>query len=761
MALMGAIFSAGVFASRPAAAAGKDGQAYYATDTLVLYLQEGDAWIEVDTTGSIDAADVTGLEAFVEAMTLDQLAAAAADLDLGGNQLTNVGDPAAAQDAATKAYADAIASSLAFKAGVRAATTANLTLATDLENGDTLDGVTLATGDRVLVKDQSTGSQNGVYVINSSGAPTRAADADSDGDVANGIVVFVSEGTQNADTGWVLTTNAPITVGTTALAFAQFLSATVVSALNDLTDVNAPAPGDGDVLTWDDGAGEWVAAPPAGGAVDAADVTFAPAGGVAATDVQAAIEELDTEKAGAGHNHSGTYQPLDADLTTIAGLTATTDNILQAASSAWASRTPAQVAATLPAVVGDSGAGGTKGLVPAPGAGDAAAGKFLKADGTFAVPPGAGDVAGPASAVDGELALFDSTTGKLIKRATGSGFVQVASGVYATRTAAQATSDLDAMVGDSGSGGTKGLVPAPGAGDAAAGKYLDAAGGFSVPPGSGDPAVATHAASSKATPVDNDELPLVDSAASNVLKKLTWANLKATLKTYLDTLYATVGHTHAGGMAQLSAAYVIMQDDFFGGQASSAQLSVLGWLYGGGSAPTSTQAVANHPGILLRQTGTTSGTVAYQYLGVAGVANGILMSDPTWDMILVFRLNTNDSNTAFRFGVGTNALNSAGGADGMFIEKAAADTNWFYNMRAASADTRTDSGVAVSTNWVTFRIRRTAGGVGCSIDGGSETVLSSGLSSAAGAPLIQIINSANANKTADLDYFCLTLTPSR
>lgn len=81
---------------------------------------------------------------------------------------------------------------------------------------------------------------------------------------------------------------------------------------------------------------------------------------------------------------------LDGDLATIAGLTATTDNFLQAKASAWASRTPTQVTADLIAMVGDSGSGGTKGLVPAPAAGDAAAAKFLKADGTWAAPSGGG-----------------------------------------------------------------------------------------------------------------------------------------------------------------------------------------------------------------------------------------------------------------------------------------------------------------------------------------------------------------------------------
>lgn len=86
-------------------------------------------------------------------------------------------------------------------------------------------------------------------------------------------------------------------------------------------------------------------------------------------------------------------QPLDSDLTTIAGLTATTDNFIQSKSSAWASRTPTQVTADLINFVGDSGSGGTKGLVPAPAAGDAAASKFLKADGTWAAASGSGSVA--------------------------------------------------------------------------------------------------------------------------------------------------------------------------------------------------------------------------------------------------------------------------------------------------------------------------------------------------------------------------------
>lgn len=104
---------------------------------------------------------------------------------------------------------------------VRVATTANGTLATAFENGDTVDGVALVTGDRILLKDQSAGAENGIYTVNASGAPTRATDYDSQSDVL-GSLVFVTNGTANADTAWLCTTNATITVGSTALVFAAF-----------------------------------------------------------------------------------------------------------------------------------------------------------------------------------------------------------------------------------------------------------------------------------------------------------------------------------------------------------------------------------------------------------------------------------------------------------------------------------------------------------------------------------------------------------
>jgi len=134
---------------------------------------------------------------------------------------------------ATKQYVDAIKTGLDVKDSVRAASTANITnIADALNSGDSIDGVTLANNDRVLLKDQTTGSENGIYVVGSS--PARASDFDENAEVTGGTFVFVEEGTANADNGYVVTTNDPITVGSTAIAFTQFSGAGQIDPGNGL-----------------------------------------------------------------------------------------------------------------------------------------------------------------------------------------------------------------------------------------------------------------------------------------------------------------------------------------------------------------------------------------------------------------------------------------------------------------------------------------------------------------------------------------------
>jgi hypothetical protein len=153
---------------------------------------------------------------------------------MGTNKITGLGTPTDSTDATTKAYVDAVTEGLHIHEAVIAATTANVNLANALENGDTLDGITLATGNRILVKNQSTASENGIYVVQASGQPTRATDFNTAQEVDGGDFVFVYSGTANGTTGWVQT-NKPATIGTDAIAFVQFSGAGTFLAGTGLT----------------------------------------------------------------------------------------------------------------------------------------------------------------------------------------------------------------------------------------------------------------------------------------------------------------------------------------------------------------------------------------------------------------------------------------------------------------------------------------------------------------------------------------------
>ena len=168
--------------------------------------------------------------AFVRATRLDQLAAPAADFAIGGYRLTGLGDPQGAQDAVTKAYVDLTVQGLEPKQSVRAASVA--TIAT-LSGPMTLDGVALVAGDRVLVKDQTTVAQNGLYVV-AAGAWARSADADVWGELVSAYV-FVESGTVNADMGYLATVDPGGTLGTTAVTFVQFTGAGQILAGAGLT----------------------------------------------------------------------------------------------------------------------------------------------------------------------------------------------------------------------------------------------------------------------------------------------------------------------------------------------------------------------------------------------------------------------------------------------------------------------------------------------------------------------------------------------
>ncbi|MDD4736449.1 MAG: hypothetical protein PHP44_10145 [Kiritimatiellae bacterium] len=157
----------------------------------------------------------------------------ASDLAMGTHKVSGLGAPTANTDAATKLYVDNLVNGLSWKDSAKVATASARTLASDFENGDTVDGVVLATGDRILIKNQASAVQNGIYTVNASGAPTRTDDMNADGELA-GAAVFVSHGTANAGTAWVCT-SPDVTLDSGEVTFAQFASPGTYTAGHALT----------------------------------------------------------------------------------------------------------------------------------------------------------------------------------------------------------------------------------------------------------------------------------------------------------------------------------------------------------------------------------------------------------------------------------------------------------------------------------------------------------------------------------------------
>jgi hypothetical protein len=212
-----------------------NGVVYAPNNNLLLQSDNGNAGVYLGTAVSDNRVVAQGAEQTLTNKTLGTGTVLGADLDANSNKIINVATPTANTDAANKAYVDSTAQGLDVKASVHAATTTAGTLATSFENGDTVDGHTLSTGDRILIKNQADPKENGIYVVNASGAPTRAADADTDGELTKGSFVFVENGSQ-ASTGWVLSTltGALDATGSSRL-FTQFSGAGLITAGNGLT----------------------------------------------------------------------------------------------------------------------------------------------------------------------------------------------------------------------------------------------------------------------------------------------------------------------------------------------------------------------------------------------------------------------------------------------------------------------------------------------------------------------------------------------
>ena len=235
-----------------------EGQIYHNTTDHALYYYDGTAWVKVDDTwvasvsasapivstggvtptisivaattsvaGSMSSSDKTKLDG----ATSDATASTLAIRD--GSGTFKVSTPTDTAHPATKAYVDSYVQGLDAKASARAATTANITLS----GAQTIDGVAVVATDRVLVKNQTVDTANGIYVA-AAGAWVRADDANTSALLSPGTFIFVEEGTLNGDAGYVMTADAPVTLGTTSLTWVQFSGAGQVVAGAGLTKSN-------------------------------------------------------------------------------------------------------------------------------------------------------------------------------------------------------------------------------------------------------------------------------------------------------------------------------------------------------------------------------------------------------------------------------------------------------------------------------------------------------------------------------------------
>jgi hypothetical protein len=240
--------------SFPTATSGNNGQVLYNTTTGDIRFSNGSAWVWTATdsallaghtsayhldranhTGSQVAATISDFNTAVRTNRLDQMTAPTASVSMGSQKITNGADGTASTDFVTKQQLDAVAASAAsgvnIKAAVRAATTANITLS----GAQTIDAVSVVAGDRVLVKNQTTAANNGLYVA-ASGSWTRSTDADTNGELAPGTLVYVTEGSVNGDKQFAIASDTAITIGTTAQTWSQISgSGTTYSAGNGLS----------------------------------------------------------------------------------------------------------------------------------------------------------------------------------------------------------------------------------------------------------------------------------------------------------------------------------------------------------------------------------------------------------------------------------------------------------------------------------------------------------------------------------------------
>lgn len=212
------------------------------------------------------------------------------------------------------------------------------------------------------------------------------------------------------------------------------------------------------------------------------------------------------------------------------------------------------------------------------------------------------------------------------------------------------------------------------------------------------------------------------------------------------------------------SSYFFEYDDFMPYSGSTGMVGKLPWSLTGGTITPSgifVAPVAGRVGVFRRDTGSTINTLA-RLSSTIHTASFWFHSDDLFDLTWIVRINQTDADFTARIGCDVASFASNPDANGIYFERiggASPDANWYGVTRASSSQTRVDTGSAISTNWTTFRIRRTdASTIAFSINGGTEVTSTTNIPSTGMGPGLQLINLVGSSKTCDVDYFSMLIT---
>ena len=209
-------------------------------------------------------------------------------------------------------------------------------------------------------------------------------------------------------------------------------------------------------------------------------------------------------------------------------------------------------------------------------------------------------------------------------------------------------------------------------------------------------------------------------------------------------------------LADLDASFLAVVDDFVSGNVASTTIGALGWIRTAGSG-TGLSGIANHPGALQFSTAGVATTLCS--ISLAGSTNNVpFVGSDAWDMTWWIRFNQTDTDTTQRVGFTSDATTLTP-TNAVYFEKLPADTNWWRVTRAAGTQTRTDTGIAVTTGWVKLRLRRiSSSSYGFTIDAAAEQTNTTNLPTVGMVPFCEVMSQTTTSKTMDVDRFQMLVT---